>query len=246
MNTKNISSHLPLAQLILLGLISSGVLACAEEATELEPIDPYAANADGSTTPVIDPKTLTCQGRQVVYTGFTGRDGQPESLVAGREELAVGIDRARLKPFSALLEDYHRVLDLDWKTDNKQFITVLFGSGPTFGEPPARWYTEPAAGAVSLYQGYRAAFEGCGLMLAKDMKYKTAPTEESAQTECSAMARKFWSRTPTPDEINECVKVAMVDSLKETTPTGQTDTAPARRWAYACASVMTSAGFITY
>lgn len=244
MTKRHLSSRLSLS--VLFGILPLGVLACAEEATELEAIDPYATGVDGSATTTVDPKTLTCQGRQVVYTGFTGRDGQPESLVAGREEQPIGMDRARLKPFSALLEDYHRVLGLDWKNDNKQFITVLFGSGATFGEPPARWYSEPAAGAVAFYQGYRAAFEGCGLMLAKDAKYKTAPTEESAAAECATMERKFWSRTPTPEEINECVKVAMVDSLKETTPTGTTDTVPMRRWTYACASVMTSAGFISY
>ena len=39
-------------------------------------------------------------------------------------------------------------------------------------------------------------------------------------------------------EVDACVKVAMVDTTKETDPK--------RRWAYTCASVLTSAGFMTY
>lgn len=238
-----LSSSIALATLA--GALMCSISGCADEADALEPVNSYTAGgADGSA--VIDPASLTCVGRQVVYNGFTGRDGKPESLVAGREELPVGIDRARLKPFSALIDEYHRVLDLDWKNNKEDFITLIFGSGATFGDTPARWFSEPTAGAVSFYQGYRIAFEGCGKMLAKDAKYKNAPTNESAAAECATMARKFWSRTPSPEEINECVNVAMVDSLKETTPTGQKDTAPERRWAYACTSLLASAGFISY
>jgi len=243
MSIKILSSGIAFA--LLAGGLMASIAGCSDDATALEPVDGYnGANPDGSTP--IDPASLTCVGRQVVYTGFTGRDGKPESLVAGREELPVGIDRARLKPFSALIDEYHRVLDLDWKNNKDDFITLIFGSAATFGDAPARWFTEPTAGAVSFYQGYRIAFEGCGKMLAKDAKFKNAPTNESAAAECSTMARKFWSRTPNPEEIDECVKVAMVDSLKETTPTGQKDTTPERRWAYACTSLLASAGFVSY
>jgi hypothetical protein len=56
----------------------------------------------------------------------------------------------------------------------------------------------------------------------------------------------MWSRTPTPAEIDACVKVAVTDSVTETPATGARQTTPVRRWAYACASVLTSAGFLTY
>jgi hypothetical protein len=52
------------------------------------------------------------------------------------------------------------------------------------------------------------------------------------------MTRKFWSRNATPDEIAACVNVATVDASKETDAK--------RKWAYTCAAVMTSAGFVTY
>ena len=52
------------------------------------------------------------------------------------------------------------------------------------------------------------------------------------------MARKFWNKTPAPQEIQACVDVATTGAAKE--PDAR------RKWAYACASVMTSAGFLTY
>jgi hypothetical protein len=52
------------------------------------------------------------------------------------------------------------------------------------------------------------------------------------------MARKFWSKTPSPEEIQSCVDVVVNGTAAET----QID----RKWAYACASVLTSAGFLTY
>ena len=51
------------------------------------------------------------------------------------------------------------------------------------------------------------------------------------------MSRKFWSRTPTTQEIASCADVAM---------TGAAGEPIARAWAYACACVLTSAGFLTY
>jgi hypothetical protein len=52
------------------------------------------------------------------------------------------------------------------------------------------------------------------------------------------MARKFWSKTPAPQEIQTCVDVAITGAASE--PDAPT------KWAYACASVLTSAGFLTY
>jgi hypothetical protein len=52
------------------------------------------------------------------------------------------------------------------------------------------------------------------------------------------MAQKFWSRAPSTGELSACVKTAVEDTTTETNPR--------RRWAYTCAGVMTSAGFLTY
>jgi len=60
--------------------------------------------------------------------------------------------------------------------------------------------------------------------------------------------RKAWSRTPTTTEVDKCVNFAVNATRTELTgsPAMATPTAPARRWAYTCASVLTAAGFITY
>jgi hypothetical protein len=52
------------------------------------------------------------------------------------------------------------------------------------------------------------------------------------------MARTFWSRTASPDQTAACVDVAVTGAA--------TVTDPRKRWAYACASVLSSAGFLTY
>jgi hypothetical protein len=50
------------------------------------------------------------------------------------------------------------------------------------------------------------------------------------------MQRKFWQRTATPDETKACADFTL----------GLTEPVARRRWAHACASIMTSAGFTTY
>jgi hypothetical protein len=166
------------------------------------------------------------------YTGFAGT-----VLEVGRVDNDLGIDQGRVKPFAALGTEYTRVLG--------NTPTLLTGADATFGNPVARWYVEPQANAVSLYTAYRIAFQGCLTATATDTKYASVPSNTTAATECSAWARKFWSRTPTQAEVDSCVKVAMVDTLKEGAPTATT-TLPRRQWAYTCASVLTSAGFMTY
>lgn len=159
------------------------------------------------------------------YVGFAGTE-----LEAGRVDNVPGIDRARLKPFSALGAEYRRVLG------NTPALVSTMGS--TFGQPPARWYVEPQASAITLYSAYRVAFQGCLTYTASPAKYASVPSSGTAATECAALAHGFWSRTATQEEIDACVKVATVDTAKETDPR--------RRWAYACASVLTAAGFLTY
>jgi hypothetical protein len=114
----------------------------------------------------------------------------------------------------------------------------LAGAATTFGQPPARWYEEPVAGAVSLQTALAIAFDGCLTYTATDAQYGSAPTAATASAVCADMARKFWSRTPASGDIQACVDVAVTGTASETNAR--------RRWAYACASVLTAAGFLTY
>ncbi len=163
------------------------------------------------------------QGR--VYKGLGGR-----TLVAGRTEQLQNVDRARIKPYSAMAGEYARALGK---------APALLGSmASTFSAPPARWHEEPGASAVTLYSAYRVAFVGCLDLTATASEYAETPTAESARAACEGMAKKFWTRTPTSDELDACVSVATVDT--------QAEKDPRRRWAYTCASVLNSAAFLTF
>ena len=159
------------------------------------------------------------------YAGFDNRE-----LTADRRVLKLGMDRSRMKPFSALQTEYNRVLGNN--------PASLAGSGATFGQPPQRWNEEPQANAVALQTAYTIAFDGCLTYTATAAEFANAPDATSAETQCAAMARKFWSKTPGPSEISACVEVATTGSAAE--PNAR------RKWAYACASVLTSAGFLAY
>lgn len=191
---------------------------------------PGGANGgENGTNPANDPNaspTATCLDRAAKYTGF-GKS----ALIDDRLDAVEGVDRQRFKPYTALTSEYPRVTGVN--------APALLGqSGSTFGQPAARWYEEPEGSAVNLYTAFRIAFESCLTLTANDAKYATAPAEPAAGQECAAMARKFWSRSATPDDVKACVQVATVDST--------TETDARRRWAYTCASVLTSAGFLTY
>jgi hypothetical protein len=159
------------------------------------------------------------------YVGFDG-----VKLEGTRVQAALGVDRGRVKPYSALVTEYPRVLG--------NTPASLAGAATTFGQPPARWYDEPVSGAVSLQTSLAVAFDGCLTLTATDAQYGSAPTTATAQASCAAMAKSFWSRTPTTAEIQSCVDVAVTGSAAETNAR--------RRWAYACASVLNAAGFLTY
>jgi hypothetical protein len=196
--------------------------------------DEPRANA---SAPPIDPqaqKAPTCHEKQKSYLGFGGN-----TLESTRLEAQPQVDRGRVKPFSSLAGEYARVLG--FAPDS------LAASAATFREAPERWYVEPTSNAVAVYQSFSLAFEGCARLLKPWAKYEDAPTEETARAECADWQRRFWSRTPTPIEIDACVALAVNDSATEPLqPGGPKPTIPLRRWTYACASVLTSAGFTTY
>jgi hypothetical protein len=158
------------------------------------------------------------------HVGFAGED-----FAASRTAGGIGKDRRRIKPFSALKSEIERVLGTSPAT--------LSQSAAAFGDVPVRWYAEPVAGAVSLYTTASLVFTACYDAMSAPT-YTQAPTAATAATECAALQRKAWQRTPTPDETKACVDLAVTASASEPSPR--------RRWAQACASVMTSAGFISY
>jgi hypothetical protein len=153
------------------------------------------------------------------------------SLTANRVVAPLGVDRRRLKPYSALRTEYPRVLGTT--------PASLGGAAPTFSSTPGtRWYEEPAASAVELQKSLDIAFDGCLTYTATATQYGTAPTASTATTECTAMAQKFFSRSPSAAEVTACVSAATEAAAAE--PLAR------RKWAYACAAVLTSTGFLTY
>ena len=99
-----------------------------------------------------------------------------------------------------------------------------------------RWSKEQQLSGVSLYQGFLASFQGCLTFTASPTVYAAAPTATTAATECANFQHRFWSAIPTAAETQSCVDFAV--------SAANNDTDPRRRWAYVCASVLTSAQFL--
>ena len=186
------------------------------------PGDPVAPAVVDPTQPAtVDP--ATCGGK-----AFTGFDG--ENLILKRVVANAGVDRGRIKPFDALAGEYARVLG--------STPASLAAEADTFGKAEPRWYDEPAIGGVVLQTSFKIAFDGCLTFVATSADFAAAPTAATASTKCAEMARKFWSRTASPDQITDCSDVALTGAA--------TEPDPRRKWAYACASVLNAAGFVTY
>lgn len=190
-------------------------------------VAPALALAACGSTPEPDPGDddpgLCAQAR--TYTGFAGTP-----LEAGRAPLAAGADRLRLKPFAALAAEYRRALGL------ASFDTSAFAA--TFGRPPARWFSEPAASAGTVYGAFALGFEACLQHTAGAPAYAAAPAPDTAGVICRDLARRAWNRDATDGEAAACATYA----VDQTNPAD----APARRWAYACAAVLSASGFLAY
>lgn len=150
-------------------------------------------------------------------------------LEAKRLDEQLGMNRARIKPYAVLEGEYQRVLGL--------VPPSLKGAADSFDDPPLRWYAEAAHSGVSLNAFFAIAFEGCGAYL-QGTEFGTAPTAESAREFCGTLARKAWSRTATPTELDACASLA-TDKLGE-------EPDARKRWSYVCASVLSSSNFLTY
>ncbi|MDP2272993.1 MAG: hypothetical protein Q8K32_19810 [Archangium sp.] len=163
-----------------------------------------------------------CNG-SLLYAGFGGR-----SLDGDRLDRLVGTDRLRVKPYPMLVTDYNRVLG--------STPSAIQNQAQTFNQPPGRWAEEQELSAVSLYQSFQASFQGCLGFTNAGTAYAANPTAATANTECANFQRRFWSRVPSAAETAACVSFA--------TSAVNNDTNPRRRWAYACAAVLTSTGFL--
>lgn len=166
---------------------------------------------------------VVCEAART-YTGFGG------ALDTDRPQIVASSDRIRLKPFGALASEYNRALGL---TD---FSTQIYAA--TFGRPPARWYQEPAASANTIYAAFALAYDACGRATATAADFTMAPTPTTADRICRDFTRKAWSREATDDEAATCATYA----VSQTNPAD----APPKRWAYACATVLTASGFLAY
>lgn len=241
--------------LVVIGLafvvVTSSASACSSE-TECVGMNCRRVNGGNGDGPGGDadggPGTGTtapaCTVGGAAHIGLGGVD------VAAQYNAPAYVDRARAKPYSALVSEYTRVL-------GASNTSALLGSaGPTFGDPPDRWYIEPFPSAVLVNTAYNVAFEGCLKLTgdiaggAADARLAVAPTQDSAKTVCSEWIRKFWSREAAPEQIDDCVSVAM-ESTSETYGGGSIAeevraTTPKRQWAYACASVLSATGFLMY
>ena len=198
-----------------------------------DPNGPGGSGLPGVPGAEAPPPEKVCFDQQQGYVGLGGL-----ALHSSRAEALPGVDRDRFKPFSSLSGEFRRALG----TPN---APNLQNSAATFGDAPPRFFAEPKATAVNLFEAYQVAFRLCESTNTTG-SFASAPTEAAARTECASWERKAWSRTPTPADIDSCVKIAVTDSITENPPSGQRQTTPVRRWAYACAAVYASAGFLTY
>jgi len=187
------------------------------------PNAPGAPGQPGADTPPELQCTQKPQGR--AYLGFDGLD-----LGASRVNENVGINRARIKPFPVLQGEYQRVLGL--------VPASLAGAADSFDAPPPRWFADARQSGVSLSAIFDISFEGCVAFTKDAADYAAMPDATSAGNVCTALMKKAWNRSPTPDESAACVSLA-------TTQLGA-EAAPRRRWAYVCASVLSSSNFLTF
>ena len=176
----------------------------------------------GETPPGTPPRVPgACEANP--HVGFAGQD-----FVSDRKPGEIGSNRRRVKPYSALGAEFTRALGV--------VPTDLVVNRAAFGDAPARWFSEPSEGAVSLFTTYTLSYTTCYDTMT-GANFQVAPTATTAPAECATMQRKFWQRTPGPDETKACADLVLGST---------TETNVRRRWAHACASILTSSGFTTY
>ncbi len=202
-------------------LLAIGLVACEDDPNQLLG-GRRNASTDGTDTSAALECTAKPEGRS--YVLFDG-----SKLEGTRINEAGGVNRARIKPHAVMATEYERVLGV--------VPASVRASASSFGSVPERWYAEPVHSGVSMSAVFDISFEGC-LSYVKTAGLSAAPAADSASTECTKLMRKAWNRSPSPEEISECTDLAV------TKLAGETDVA--RRWAYVCASILSSSQFLTF
>lgn len=205
--------------LAIVSLLSLGACVGTVEGTGTGGDDDDDGMGSGSNMP----PPVTCDQART-YTNFGGKD-----LTADRPKIAAGTDRMRMKPFGSLASEYNRALGITG------FNTAAYAG--VFGKPPIRWYEEPQASAATIYSSFALAFDGCSQATATGADYTMAPSATVADRLCRDFARKAWNREMTDDEASHCATYAVNTNSADP---------PQKRWAYACASVLTASSFIAY
>ena len=221
------------------------LLVCACTGTIIGPLKLPPVGDSTGAEPVADPTTddpvihlpavVACDGTSLgrSYHGFAG-----EVLDASRLALAAGQDLVRVRDGSDLGSQFvGRSLDL---------TVVTLSDAQAFGVAPPNWYEPAEASFATAYRVYALGFEGCLKKLKNPANYhpfghgdfSASPTPESAERQCKKMGEIMWWRAMTPEELAPCVDYAQEVLALEPVPQ--------RQWAYVCAAVAGSAGFIVY
>ncbi len=217
---------------LLASLLALGAAACSSDPNVLDRQTGPGEGPGTDGTPSPDdpgptPAALQCtqvpEGRS--YVLFDG-----SKMEASRINENVGVNRARIKPFGVLAGEYQRALGL--------VPASLAAAGSSFDEPPARWYAEAQHSGVSLNAIFDLSFEGCLAFTKTSADYATAPTTATATTVCTALMRKAWSHSPSPEEIASCTTLAVTKLAAE--PDAR------KRWTYVCSSILSSSQFLTF
>lgn len=188
-----------------------------------EGVDGETGGAEAGELPEELQCTVKPQGNS--YVLFDGT-----RLEASRVSENVGVNRARIKPYAVMATEYQRVLGV--------VPEAIKTAGASFDDPPARWFAESVYSGVAMNAIFEISYEGCLGYVRAASDLKSAPTPVSANAECTKMMRKAWSRTPSPEEIAGCSNLAVTKLAAETNVT--------RRWAYVCASILSSSQFLTF
>lgn len=192
------------------------------------------------------PSAAVCQqapaGR--AYRGFGG-----EALEATREDAAAWVETHH--PYPARKEhnssDWMVVVEISRALGTTSASDVEArdpGVGAAFGVVPDSWFQEGEVGAFAVYVTFRYAFKACTRAFATTtvalrsgwFEHTAFPPDRArAEAFCERTQRAAWLRTPTVDEREACVGLAL-DLVDE--PDVKT------RWALVCASVFASPPFL--
>lgn len=147
-----------------------------------------------------------------------------------RVDEGLGVNAARAKPFDVMASEYKRVLGVTPRS--------LDIARAAFGDSPARWLTDFTHSGVSLTTAYTVGFDACSTAFANDSDRAKAPTTESASAFCKDLMTKAYDEEPSSDQLSVCTDLVMTKFANEGSPRA--------RWAAACASVLSSAPFLTF